>query len=171
MSFSCLLINPELFSIKAFSRSGISCKPLLILENFGISSSNFCCSSILSSTSFQALSFQQGSPLGTDLSLRMLSQGLTFLSFNLYRVRIAAVKESWQRCQALSIRQRAQRSFLELDLYIVTLSLAYSQTSIALQQLTQYLSLRYSQLTFTTNYLLSLRLITLASKDLIYYQL
>ncbi|KAF0317754.1 hypothetical protein GQ607_014959, partial [Colletotrichum asianum] len=29
----------------------------------------------------------------------------------------------------------------------------------------------YSQLTFTTNYLLSLRLITLASKDLIYYQL
>ncbi|KAF0315007.1 hypothetical protein GQ607_017762, partial [Colletotrichum asianum] len=33
-----------------------------------------------------------------------------------------------------------------------------------------YLSLGYSQLTFTINYLLSLRLITLASKDLIYYQ-
>ncbi|KAF0321024.1 hypothetical protein GQ607_011782, partial [Colletotrichum asianum] len=30
---------------------------------------------------------------------------------------------------------------------------------------------RYSQVTFTINYLLSLRLITLASKSLIYYQL
>ncbi|KAF0321007.1 hypothetical protein GQ607_011765, partial [Colletotrichum asianum] len=29
---------------------------------------------------------------------------------------------------------------------------------------------RYSQLTFTANYLLSLRLITLASESLIYYQ-
>ncbi|KAF0329536.1 hypothetical protein GQ607_003104, partial [Colletotrichum asianum] len=49
------------------------------------------------------------------------------------------------------------------------LSLAYSYTSIALQQSTSYSSSRYSQLTFTANYLLSLRLITLVSEDLIYY--
>ncbi|KAH9238201.1 hypothetical protein K456DRAFT_48592, partial [Colletotrichum gloeosporioides 23] len=43
-----------------------------------------------------------------------------------------------------------------------------SQTSIALQQSTCDYHHRYFQLTFTANYLLSLRLITLASENLIY---
>ncbi|KAH9227225.1 hypothetical protein K456DRAFT_58329, partial [Colletotrichum gloeosporioides 23] len=51
------------------------------------------------------------------------------------------------------------------------LSLAHGQTSIALQQSTCDYHHRYFQLTFTANYLLSLRLITLASEDLIYYSL
>ncbi|KAH9232188.1 hypothetical protein K456DRAFT_46146, partial [Colletotrichum gloeosporioides 23] len=45
------------------------------------------------------------------------------------------------------------------------------QTSIALQQSTCDYHHRYFQLAFTANYLLSLRLITLASEDLIYYSL
>ncbi|KAH9229424.1 hypothetical protein K456DRAFT_56332, partial [Colletotrichum gloeosporioides 23] len=44
-------------------------------------------------------------------------------------------------------------------------------TSIALQQSTCDYHHRYFQLAFTANYLLSLRLITLASEDLIYYSL
>ncbi|KAH9227232.1 hypothetical protein K456DRAFT_58102, partial [Colletotrichum gloeosporioides 23] len=45
------------------------------------------------------------------------------------------------------------------------------QTSVALQQSTCDYHYRYFQLTFTADYLLSLRLITLASEDLIYYDL
>ncbi|KAH9225111.1 hypothetical protein K456DRAFT_59720, partial [Colletotrichum gloeosporioides 23] len=45
------------------------------------------------------------------------------------------------------------------------------QPIYTLQQSTYNYHHRYFQLAFTANYLLSLRLITLASKDLIYYSL